>query len=656
MCQRQEFFQWSPVRRNSIVQHQVRSQRNIMNWSAADSRNRYSLKGWGEGYFDVNSQGHLTVSVPVETARVEVDLYQVAGEIRRSALNWPVLVRCAGILHHRIDRLCSAFEQSQARYGCGGTYTAAYPIKVNQQFSVVQEIVDYGGGRVGLEAGSKAELMAVLGLAGSDSLVICNGYKDREYIRLALIARKLEQRIYLVIEKLSELEMIIRESRDLGVRPLLGVRLRLASIGAGNWQNTGGSRSKFGLHATQVLTLVDRLRSENLLDCLRLLHFHLGSQLPNLSDIRNGMQEAARFYARLQALGIPVQIVDVGGGLGVDYEGTASRSFCSMNYSLEQYADAVVEPLARVCAENGLTYPDLVSESGRAMTAHHAFLITNVLDTERVLGDDHPGGLDDMEPDALRRLASLYEQLDQHSPYESYHDAVQMLDDVQQSFCKGDLSLEQRALAEQYYFATLRRILPMLQSGRRDHRQLIDDLNQKLADKYFCNLSIFQSLPDVWAIEQIFPIVPLHRLDESPERMATIHDLTCDSDGRIDYYVDGEGSENSLPLHQWKSGESYLLGFFMLGAYQEILGDIHNLFGDTDTVNLDIHADGSFSLINPEHGDRADELLAYVHFEPDKLRAVYRQRVRAADLSDAQARQFLSELEAGLTGYTYHED
>jgi arginine decarboxylase len=627
-----------------------------MNWSAEDSRNRYSLHGWGEGYFDVNGQGHLTVSLPLDTGRVEVDLYRVAGEIRRSALNWPVLVRCTGILRHRIDRLCSAFAESQARYGCSGAYTAAYPIKVNQQFSVVQEILDYGAERVGLEAGSKAELMAVLGLAENDSLVICNGYKDREYIRLALIARKLGQRIYLVIEKLSELELIIRESRELGVTPLLGVRVRLASIGAGNWQNTGGDRSKFGLHATQVLQLVESLRSENMVDRLQLLHFHLGSQLPNLADIKNGMQEAARFYAQLHVLGIPIRVLDVGGGLGVDYEGTASRGFCSMNYTLEQYADAVVEPIARVCVETALRFPDLVSESGRALTAHHAFLITNVLDSEQAPGDEAPSGLADGELDALRGLASLYQQVHLRSPLESYHDAAQMLDAVQRAFCNGELSLEQRALAERYCFATLRRILPMLQAGRREHRQLIDDLNQKLADKYFCNFSIFQSLPDVWAIKQIFPIVPLHRLDEVPERMATIQDLTCDSDGRIDYYVDAEGSENSLPLHRRRRGENYLLGFFMLGAYQEILGDIHNLFGDTDTVNLDIHADGSFSLNNPEHGDRADELLAYVHFKPDKLRAVYRQRVQAAGLPDAQARQCLSELEAGLTGYTYHED
>jgi arginine decarboxylase len=627
-----------------------------MNWSIEHARSRYSLYGWGAGYFDVNEHGHLTLRLPMGEQGVEVDLYQVAAEIKRSALNWPVLVRCAGILHHRIDSLCAAFEEAKARYSYTGTYTAVYPIKVNQQFSVVQEIVRHGGDRVGLEAGSKAELMAVLGLASADSLVICNGYKDREYIRLALIARRLGQRIYLVVEKLSELDTILGECSDFGIAPLLGVRVRLASIGSGNWQNTGGDRSKFGLHATQVLQLVELLRSRGMLDCLQLLHFHLGSQLPNLRDIKNGMLEAARFYSQLHALGVHLQVLDVGGGLGVDYEGTASRSFCSMNYDLKQYADAVVEAIVRVCTEDRLCFPDLVSESGRAMTAHHAFLITNVLDTERALGDEEPKTTGEPEHTALHALAALYGRLAQHAPLESYHDATQLLDEVQQLFCQGELDLHQRAMAEQYYFASLRQILPMLQPGRREHRQVIDELNRKLADKYFCNLSIFQSLPDIWAIKQIFPIAPLHRLNEAPECMATIQDLTCDSDGRIDYYVDGEGSENSLPLHRPKADETYLLGFFMLGAYQEILGDIHNLFGDTDTVNLEINSDGSFGLNDPEHGDRADELLAYVHFQPDRLRAVYRQRVQAASLPDALARRCLSELEAGLTGYTYHED
>ncbi|GMQ89157.1 MAG: arginine decarboxylase [Gammaproteobacteria bacterium] len=627
-----------------------------MNWSIDLSRERYNLPGWSDGYFDINPQGHLTVRLQAEGETVEVDLFDVAGEIRRSGLNWPVLLRCNGILRQRLDRLINAFDQSREKYAYNGSYRAAYPIKVNQQFSVVNTILEHGGLRAGLEAGSKSELMAVLGLSKPDGLVICNGYKDREYIRLGLIARKLGQPLYLVIEKLSELDQIIQQVRELDVEPLLGVRVRLASISAGNWQNTGGTKSKFGLHAAQVLQLVERLRAENLLDRLQLLHFHLGSQLANLRDIKNGLHEAARFYAELHALGAPVTVFDVGGGLGVDYEGTASHSFCSMNYSLEAYADLVVSEIQGMCAENKLPHPDIVTESGRAMTAHHAVLITNVIDTEPAPGEGFPEPVPDIVPDSVRRLEQLYRRLNQDSAEETLAAVLQAFEDVQQAYCQGYVNLSQRALAEQYYFAILKRLSDALDPGREEQRKLIDDLNQKLTDKVFCNLSVFQSLPDVWAIDQIFPIVPLQRLDEEPDRRAIIEDLTCDSDGRIDYYVDGEGIESSLPLHAVRSGEPYLLGFFMVGAYQEILGDMHNLFGDTDTVNLEVHADGSFSLGEAEHGDRADELLSYVHFDPDRLRAAYRRRIQSAGLPSSEARQFLAELESGLTGYTYHED
>jgi arginine decarboxylase len=627
-----------------------------MNWSIDASRKRYNLSGWSDGYFDINERGHLLARLQNGADSAEVDLFELAGDLRRSGLNWPVLVRCNSILQNRVDRLCGAFERARKHYDYQGGYTAAYPIKVNQQFGVVQQILAHGGARVGLEAGSKPELMAVLGLSRPDGLVVCNGYKDREYIRLGLIARRLGQRLYLVIEKLSELELVIQQAQELDLLPLLGIRVRLASIGSGNWQNTGGAKSKFGLHAAQVLDLVERLRSARMLDQLQLLHFHLGSQLANLRDIKNGVQEAARFFAELRALGVPIQVLDVGGGLGVDYEGTGSRSFCSMNYGLDQYAEAIVETVSRICAENGLPHPELITESGRAMTAHHALLITNVIDTEEAPGADEPEPLDEAAPDTLRNLEALFQQLRERSPLEIYHDARQYLEEVHHAYGMGYVDLRQRAQAELYYFAILQRLRGMLQPERRQHREVIDELNEKLADKYFCNLSIFQSLPDVWALDQLFPIVPLQRLDEEPTRRTTLEDLTCDSDGRIDNYVDGEGVESSLPVHAVRDDEPYLLGIFMVGAYQEILGDMHNLFGDTDAVNLDIRADGSYALSQPEHGDRVDELLRYVHFEPDRLRAAYRQRIYAADLPPAQADRFLKELEAGLTGYTYLEE
>ncbi|MCO6414543.1 MAG: biosynthetic arginine decarboxylase [Thiogranum sp.] len=627
-----------------------------MSWSIDSSRKRYNLEGWSDGYFDINDKGHLLARLRRDGGTVDVDLYELAGDIQRSGLNWPVLVRCGSILDDRIDRLVAAFEKARQRFGYQGAYTAAYPIKVNQQSSVVRQILAHGGARVGLEAGSKPELMAVLGLSRPTGLVICNGYKDREYIRLALIARRLGQRIYIVIEKLSELELVIQQAEAMGVEPLLGIRVRMASIGAGNWQNTGGAKSKFGLHAAQVLQVVERLRAAGMLDQLQLLHFHLGSQLANLRDIKTGVLEAARFFAELQALGVPIEVLDVGGGLGVDYEGTGSRSFCSMNYGLEQYAQAIVEVVSRVCAESGLPHPELVTESGRAMTAHHALLITNVIDTEQAPGTEEPAPLDDGAPEALRELEQLLQQLRHRAALEIYHDAGQAIDGVQEAYSQGQLKLAQRAQAEQYYFAILQRLRGRLLPERREHRELLDDLNQKLSDKYFCNLSIFQSLPDVWALEQIFPIVPLQRLDEEPDRRTTLEDLTCDSDGRIDHYVDGEGVESSLPVHAINKGEPYLLGIFMVGAYQEILGDMHNLFGDTDAVNLEINADGSYQLCQAEHGDRVDELLRYVHFDPDNLRIAYQQRVREAGLPAAEADQYLAELEAGLTGYTYLEE
>ncbi len=627
-----------------------------MSWTLEQARQLYNLPGWSDGYIDINAQGHLVVRPDGAQSETQVDLCQLAAEIRHSGLSWPVLVRCGGIIRNRLDRLCAAFEKARTQARYTGAYTAVYPIKVNQQFSVVSEIFQHGGARVGLEAGSKPELMAVLGLAPPGGVIVCNGYKDREYIRLALIARRLGLRIYLVVEKLSELKEILRQSQELGVQPLLGVRVRMASIGAGNWQNTGGDKSKFGLHASQVLQLVEQLRAHNLLTQLQLLHFHLGSQLANLRDIERGVQEAGRFFTDLHALGVPVRVLDVGGGLGVDYEGTASRSFCSMNYSLDQYAQAVVGGIAAACERERLQHPDVFTESGRAMTAHHAFLITNVIDIERAQDADGVATPDAHAPAVLRRMQELCRNLETTPALESHHELGQTLQDLHSQFTLGQIDLAQRALGEKLYFSALTRLQRHLNPANREQRDLLDALRLKLADKVFCNLSIFQSLPDVWAIDQIFPIVPLQRLDEAPGRRACIEDLTCDSDGRIDLYVSGDGIENTLPLHALTLEEDYLLGFFMVGAYQEILGDMHNLFGDTDTVNLEIDADGGHRLCQAEHGDRADELLRYVHFEPKRLRAVYRQRVNGADLDPAQARQYLAELEAGLSGYTYHED
>jgi arginine decarboxylase len=631
-------------------------------WNIQKSREIYNIAHWGGGYFDINAAGQVVaLRAPGQGAK-GVSLHQVAEDLKAQGLSLPVLVRFVDVLRHRVDSLCQAFEQAMARKNYSGTYTAVYPIKVNQNQSVVKEIFNHGQHRVGLEAGSKPELLAVLALSRQNGgIVVCNGYKDREYIRLALIGLRLGHRVYIVIEKRSELELVLEESARLGIRPLIGVRVRLSSISAGKWQNSGGEKAKFGLSAGQVIKMVERLAEVQMLDCLELLHCHLGSQIANIRDIQQGMKECARFYAELRRLGANITTVDVGGGLGVDYEGTRSRSFCSANYSLEEYARNIVAVIRDVCNEVNLPHPNIITESGRAMTAHHAVLITNVIDFESFYANNDIAPLSEEELDdvaSLRELAHNLAQVGQAatSPVEIYHNATHHLTEIQTLYVHGVVTLEQRAVAERLYLETCQRLRSCLQPGVRNQREIVDELNEKLADKYFCNFSLFQSMPDVWAIGQIFPVVPLMRLDEEPTRRGVVEDITCDSDGRIDFYVDGEGVEPSLPLHPVRENEPYLLGVFLVGAYQEILGDMHNLFGDTHSVNIELGEDGSYRLLEQRLGDSVSYVLSYVHFERDELIAAYEQKLAKSALAPAERESYLEELVAGLDGYTYLED
>lgn len=628
-------------------------------WPLSRAREFYNVAYWGSGYFDINDAGHV-VALPQAEAGSGVDLYRLSDEIRAAGLSLPVLVRFSSILHQRVDALCSAFARAMTADNYQADYTAVYPIKVNQQRRVVEEIVGHGGTRVGLEAGSKPELLAVLALSGADntngSIVICNGYKDREYIRLALIGKQLGHRVYIVVERLSELELVIAESRALNITPLIGVRVRLASIGAGKWQNTGGEKSKFGLSATQVLRVTERLRQADMLDAFQLMHFHLGSQIANIRDIQLGMRECARYYAELRRIGVNLQCVDVGGGLGVDYDGTRSRNFCSMNYSVQEYADNVVHALHAICEEQNLPQPHIITESGRAMTAHHAMLITNVIDVEQA---PQPAQIAPASADEHPLIQELWQTLDQisaRSAAEAYHAAVHKLAEANAMFSQGALDLAQRARIEQIYSAICWRARDFFQTGSRIQRELLDELNEKLADKYFCNFSLFQSMPDSWAIDQIFPIMPLHRLNERPTRRAALQDITCDSDGRIDLYVDGEGVETSLLLHPLQQDQPYLLGIFLLGAYQEILGDMHNLFGDTDSVHVELTPEGGHRLVDPQRGDTAETVLRYVNFNAEDLLQTFCARIDAAKLTQEERQLFLHELREGLSGYTYLED
>jgi len=617
-----------------------------------NARRTYNIAQWSGGYFDVDDAGCVFARPYRAADSIRVDLCEVAREARRAGLQLPVLVRFTDVLRDRVGQLRDAFAEAMRSDGYTGRYTAVYPIKVNQQRRVVAEILRDGNGGVGLEAGSKPELMAVLAVAPEGGRVICNGYKDREYVRLALRARQLGLDCRIVVEKLSELTVILEEADRLGVAPRIGMRVRLSSIGEGKWQNTGGEKSKFGLSASQALSVVDRLRDADRLDALGLLHFHLGSQIPNIGDIQRGMREAARYYAELHRLGVPLECVDVGGGLGVDYEGTRSRSFCSINYTPTEYAQNIVHTLWEVCAENGLPHPDIVTESGRAMTAHHAVLISDVIDIDRV---PDGGGLPEAgasEPLVIQDLRRGYEGGSDRSATEVYHDACHCLREAQTMYTHGVLSLEQRALTERIYHATCRRVLGRLDPQVRAHREIIDELNEKLADKVFVNLSLFQSMPDIWAIDQIFPILPLHRLNEPLSRRAVLQDLTCDSDGAIHLYVDRDGVESTLGLPPYRDDEPLLLGVFMVGAYQEILGDMHNLFGDTDSVNVEIRDDG-WRLSDPMNGDSVATVLSMVSFDERELLQAYRRRVSRSDLDDRSRMECLRELEAGLQAYTY---
>ncbi|MFT3670038.1 MAG: arginine decarboxylase [Pseudoxanthomonas sp.] len=625
-----------------------------MSWSTDRARTTYSIPHWAEGYFDVDAAGRIVVS-PKGTQGPLVPLPEVVDAARAQGAKLPLLVRFPDILGDRLGKLQAAFAQAQAEWDYPGGYTAVYPIKVNQHRGVAGTLASHAGEGFGLEAGSKPELMAVLALSRPGGLIVCNGYKDREYIRLALIGRKLGLQTFIVIEKPSELALVIEESRKLGVKPGLGVRMRLATLGAGKWQNSGGDKAKFGLSPRQVLDLWKQLREAGLQDTLNLLHFHMGSQISNVRDIANGMREATRYFVELSKLGAIISHVDVGGGLGIDYEGTRSRSYCSINYGIGQYASNIVQPLAEACEQNGLVPPRIVTECGRAMTAHHAVLVVNVSEVEQAPEGRVPPAHDD-EPAVIRHLREIHDELDTRPAVELFHEAQHHHSEGLSLYALGQIDLVHRARIDDLFYAIAHAVRGRLSSDERSHRDLLDELNERLVDKYFVNFSVFESIPDVWAIDQVFPIVPIERLDEAPQRRGVIADMTCDSDGMIDTYVENEGLDSSLPLHAMKPGESYRLGIFLVGAYQEILGDIHNLFGDTDAVEVSADAGTGYLLTQQRRGDTTDVMLDYVGYKLDDLRAAYRTRVEEAHLSAAESVALSEALEAGLTGYTYLSD
>ena len=630
-------------------------------WSIDAARALYNIEGWGAGFFDINAKGHVVVRPDRNDESREVDLHELATDLEQQGVQLPVLVRFSDILRSRIESLSERFIRAIEEYSYKGGYTTVYPIKVNQQRHVVEEIVEYGKAHgVGLECGSKPELQAVLALADTtEHLIVCNGYKDEEFMRLALMGQKLGHQVFIVIEQIHEIDTLLRVADELGVEPTAGIRIKLASAGFGRWAQSGGEKSKFGLNAADLVRAIDKLAALGRLDVLRLIHFHLGSQITDIRYIKHGLQEIARFYAELRGMGVNITHVDVGGGLGVDYDGTNSTSVSSVNYSLQEYANDVIYTFADSCTELDLPMPHIISESGRALTAHHALLLLKVIDVEGGAEPAVPTITDDDHQLLHEMLADQQtltkKKLSVRKVRETYHDATFDKERLQQLFNSGVLTLRGRALGEQLYSATIHAISAIAERDRDEYEDIVTDLDAALVDRYFCNFSLFQSLPDSWAIDQLFPIMPIHRLDEEPTRRGTLQDVTCDSDGKIDRFVGDKNGQPSLELHTFDENDPYILGIFLTGAYQEILGDLHNLFGDTNAVHVRLR-DGGYELNELVHGDTVTEVLNYVQFRASDLLATFRRKVsNAKGITRSEANTFIAEYVAGLEGYTYLE-
>ena len=632
-------------------------------WSITEAGELYDVPRWGQGYFSINDHGHLQVHPTKDPAR-GVDLKRLVDRLQLRGLAVPILIRFTDILKHRLGEIHAAFAQAIAQHQYQGRYRCVYPIKVNQQRQVVEEVLNFGAQYgFGVEAGSKPELLAVAALATNDTPIICNGFKDFEFIEMAMLAQKMGRQIIPVVEKYTELELVLEYAEKVGVRPNIGMRVKLAARGSGRWQSSGGFRSKFGLTVTEILRGFEELKKRGMEDCFKLLHFHLGSQITHIRIIKNALNEAARVYCELAKQGAGLQFLDVGGGLGVDYDGSQTNFESSMNYTLQEYANDVVYHIQTVCDEEGVSHPTIVSESGRAVSAYHSMLIFNVLGTTGFGEERIPEKVRDDFEQPLVDLLETYQSVTQRNAVESYHDAQQALDMAMNLFSGGYLSLEQRAHAENIFWAICEKINKLCK-GMDDVPEDLQTLEELLSDTYFCNFSLFQSIPDSWAIKQLFPVMPIHRLNEPPVNHAVIGDITCDSDGKLDQFIDRRDVKKTVLLHRF-NGEPYYLGVFLVGAYQEILGDLHNLFGDTHAVHVSLTDNGDEGAegARVEHiikGDTVREVLKYVEFDPEALMGKLRRDVEAAvnagRMEDQQAGRLLKFYEEALQGYTYLED
>nr|WP_320036884.1 biosynthetic arginine decarboxylase [uncultured Bacteroides sp.] len=628
-------------------------------WRIEDSEELYNITGWGTSYFGINDKGHVVVT-PKKNG-VAVDLKELVDELQLRDVSAPMLLRFPDILDNRIEKTAKCFQIASEEYGYKAQNFIIYPIKVNQMRPVVEEIISHGKKfNLGLEAGSKPELHAVIAInTDSDSLIICNGYKDESYIELALLAQKMGKRIFLVVEKLNELKLIAKVAKRLNVLPNIGIRIKLASSGSGKWEDSGGDASKFGLTSSELLEALDFLEKKDLKDCLKLIHFHIGSQVTKIRRIKTALREASQFYVQLYSMGFNVEFVDIGGGLGVDYDGTrSSNSESSVNYSIQEYVNDSISALVDAADKNDIPHPNIITESGRSLTAHHSVLIFEVLETATLPEwDDEKDVVNEDDHELLKELYSIWDALNQNKMLEAWHDSQQIREESLDLFSHGIVDLATRAKIEKLFWSITREI-HQIASGLKHAPDEFRQLSKLLADKYFCNFSLFQSLPDSWAIDQIFPIMPIQRLDERPDRSATLQDITCDSDGKVDNFISTRNVAHYLPVHSLKGKEPYYMGVFLVGAYQEILGDMHNLFGDTNAVHISVNEKG-YNIEQIIDGETVAEVLDYVQYNPKKLVRTLEtwvtSSVKNGRISVEEGKEFLSNYRSGLYGYTYLE-
>ena len=630
-------------------------------WTIEEAREHYNIRGWGAGYFDINAKGNIVVR-PNRKNKHDIDLKNLVDDIQSKGYSLPVLIRFSDILKASIANLANSFQRSIDEYKYNGKYHGVYPIKVNQQRQVVEEIVKFGQPyNIGLEAGSKPELHAILAILDNpEALLVCNGYKDESFIRLALMSQKLGKKVFIVVEKLDELSLIDKVAKDLGVKPNIGLRIKLLSTGQGRWSSSAGEYSKFGLNSIELVEALQIAKDNSILDCIKLIHFHLGSQVTNIRRIKSSLQEVGRFYSELMKFGCNIEHIDVGGGLGVDYDGSRSTFASSTNYSVQEYANDVVYHLLEICNKENLPHPNIISESGRAMTAHHSILVVNVLDVTSFPEWSNTIEVKDDAPEVVKEIFYVLDSTSNKNLIESWHDAVHLKEEAQNQFLLGIISLENRALSERIFWGICRKI-EQLSSRLKFMPDEIRSLKTTLADKYFCNFSVFQSVPDSWAIDQVFPVVPIYRLNEEPSRDATLEDITCDSDGRIDNFIGSHrGTERTLRVHNLEPGETYPLCIFLTGAYQEILGDLHNLFGDTNTVHVSLNEDGTLNYEQIIEGEDVTDVLDYVQFSADELAGridgFLIGCVQRGIVTQKEANDFSNLYKEGLEGYTYLVD